>query len=72
MHSHIGADLDTEKAVEALSPGAGLAVQLLLAPQAVVRNIAEVLSVEAISAADHRRRGLIDHEPLHAMPSLQA
>ena len=59
VHSHVDADLDTGRAVEALSSAAELAVQLLLAPQATARRVAEVLLFEALAAADSRRQGLV-------------
>ncbi len=59
MHSHIGADLDTERAVEALTSAAELAVQLLIAPQASVRRATEVLLSEALAAVDSRRQVLV-------------
>ncbi len=59
MHSHVDADLDAERAAEALTPAAALAVQLLLAPQATVRRVAEVLLFETLAAADSRRQGLV-------------
>ena len=55
MCSHTGVELGTGKAEQALAPAAELAVSLLLAPQAVVRNVAEVHLLEAISADVNRQ-----------------